>query len=372
MICNHCGCPNPAGRDYCQNCGQPFAPSAYPSPVVGSYPAPEPPAVQTLRRFGSSGLLLALAILFSVNSLLTGLGAVFTSSYTVNGHTYASTESVFSAAVSGLLGAAVPALFAAGFWILFANCKNPARPLRTGSFTLLKAMVIVQQVAGWLVAACLALFLFVLFVAALAGGLDQLEQSVRYGNFLSVSFAPHAAVPQLLARSGAEAEMLALMLLLAAYLILMLTLLIVFTFKLLRTIRALQYTVHTGKSSDDIPGSAAVFSYILAGVSALSALYGGWNIPTALIGAATYILLGLLLCRYKREMRWLMCCGDPVVTQGYFTCVYQPAFQPALSQQGFQSGPMPAQGGDITGYCAHCGGPLRENDRICAYCGWPR
>ena len=372
MICNNCGCFNPDGQGHCQSCGRPLAPPpVYPQPPAGPYLAPEPPAVQALRRFGGSGLLLALAILFSVHSLFAGISAIFNSSYAINGHTYASTQNIFSIAISGLLGAAVPALFAAGFWIFYANSKNHSKPLRDGGLKLLKVMVVIQQIAGWLLIACLGLILFCLFLLALMGELAGLEQNLRYGNFLSIRNSLAGVIPQLLSRDGAVAGAIVLLLLLL-FLISVLTLLIVFTFKLLRAIRSIQYTVQTGKPLDDSPGSAIVISYILAGVSALGVVCGGWYIPSALIGAAVYTLLGLLLSRYRSEMRWLMSSRDPAVAQGYFTYAYQPTFQPALTPQGFQPGAMPVEHGDIMGYCSRCGGPLWENDRICAYCGWPR
>ena len=371
MICNACGCPNPDGVDHCQSCGRPFARPVCPPPV-NAYFQKEPPAVQALRRTGGSNLLLVLAILYTANILVTAFIGIYNSAYSIGGHTYSATSSAYFAVFSGLIGAAVPALFAAGFWSVFASCKNRGRPVRTTGITILKVMVVVVQISAWFLAFCLLIALSFLFFLALAGELDQLEQSVNYSNLLSIRPPLLGAASWLMSQNGAVAMLFRLL-----FLALTITLKIIFTFKLLRVIRAVRYTLQTGKPSDDIPGGAIVFSYILAGLSFLSILNGGWTILSSLMGAAIYTLLGLLLARYRSEMRWLMGSGDPAVFQGYFTYVCPPALQavPAspvpVPVQSFQPGLMPPVAG-ISGYCRRCGGALRADDRICSYCGWPR
>ncbi|MCI8360626.1 MAG: hypothetical protein HFE86_04735 [Clostridiales bacterium] len=371
MICNVCGCPNPDGVDHCQSCGRPFARPVSPPPV-SAYFQKEPPAVQALRRTGGSNLLLVLAILYTVNILVTACIGIFNSAYSINGYTYSATSSAYLAVFSGLIGAIVPALFAAGFWAVFASCKNRGRPVRTTGITILKVMVVIEQISAWFLAFCLLVVLSVLFVLALAGELDQLERSINYSNLLSIRPPLLGAAPWLRAQDGAIALLFRLM-----FLVLTLTVKIILTFKLLRIIRAVRYTLQTGKPSDDIPGGAIVLSYIMAGLSLLSVLAGGWTILSSLVGAATYTLLGLLLARYRSEMRWLMGSGDPAVFQGYFTYVCPPALQAPLGSpapvpvQSVQPGLMLPSAG-ITGYCRRCGGALRPDDRICSYCGWPR
>ena len=220
------------------------------------------PAVNTLKTIGSSPLFLVVSILLSIAPVLT---------------------------IASQLG------------LRDNMCGN----VSTAGLTICKVLSIISLVCICIFAAILVLFMVILLIAGVAEAANDV-----YGYDASIAQAGIAVL-------------LVLFVILAA----VLALAVIYQVCVIKTINRIKATATTGVPDNRIPNFLVVMNYIEAAGMVLAGLANLFTTPIlglgSLVGAATLVIISIILTRYRSGMTLLM----------------YPPVQPVYPQQ-----PMPPQG----------------------------
>lgn len=320
MYCKNCGCQNDDSINFCQNCGVELQESAPIHSFNGEEPDLKPnekssprtatedtPLLAIVRKHFTSNLFLIIAVLFTVSagiSLLSGLSAPLNKTAVLSiiedaelpqefysRLPMAEIESFLEsrdfenllkfASAGNLTSAVMPTLLAVGFWLTFSGAKKNAPFISTSGITLIKVIKIIEFVFSVICCSVLILVCF-LFTPILSFFPDIFLPS-------SYSFLPIL---------GFALAILGITVLFA------LAVIIVYYVFLLKSIKSLKSTVN-GSASVKGMSFTMVICFIVGAVNALSAL-GFVLSPINFIAtgslAAAYIMLGLLISRFKTDI----------------------------------------------------------------------
>lgn len=335
MFCPNCGRELRDGEVCgCRNINQGYG-FPQPPPVCLA----EPPAVEALRKHGSSPLMLMLVLMMGVASLLylADIMAGDTQSY---GGVYD-----FSRVVSFLFSV----LICLGTFLFYASCRRPmGQRISTAGLTVIQVIYSISMSALWFV-------LLLLLLGLLGGGADLI-----YDMFYFFSLDQATA-------SGILVAMVTIALVIAVYSI------FYFVF-LMKTIGALKYTARTGMENRKVSMFIAVMCFISGGFSVFgSFLLGGiLSILSGLVHGTISILAGILLVQYRREM--ISLAVSRAVSSGNPTG--QPMGMPQqYTYNSFESSisgaNMPQAGAEQAGQivCRNCGASYPSENGYCPFCG---
>ena len=305
MICPKCGRNIPDGS---------VCPCSYNTPVLSSNPA-----VNTLKTIGSSPLFLVVSILLSIAPVLTIASQLGLRDNVWDLFYYAMQldldpslfypviDAASSMSVAGAVLSAVPAiLIAVAMWITYASCRDTQSVnVSTAGLTICKVLSIISLVCICILAAILVLFMVIFMIAGMAEAANDV-----YGYDASIAQAGIAVL-------------LVLFVILAA----VLALVIIYQVCVIKTINRIKATATTGVPDNRIPNFLVVMNYIEAASMVLAGLANLFTTPIlglgSLVGAATLVIISIILTRYRSGMTLLM----------------YPPVQPVYPQQ-----PMPPQG----------------------------
>lgn len=299
MNCPRCNSPLDDNAKFCVACGQKIEESTF----IGAPKTPleEPlrstnPALHIIKKLGSSPLYLALCILSVVSVVFTAIYALFSVSLGVDtvfdllnesgladyGNQFGPIlHSVGYAYTAALLVGLIPAvLHCIALWLTYASAKNnQSGGLQTTGLSIhiviLTIGTVLLALIALLVVACIGLVVFLCFT------LGEMEmETILFVVFVSA----------------------VLVFLLATY-----AFAILYTIFLLRSLHKVKQTALTGVPSDKISRFAAIVLIVLGAFSAVSAV-SSMDIllfVSSGVGAAMYIIGGILMLKYKDEMKKL-------------------------------------------------------------------
>ncbi len=326
MICRKCGAYVPEGK-FCPECGnpleqpaqqtvqqpvqQPVTPAyqpAYAQPGNYGRPLGSSSALDVVRKLAGSTTMLIAAIAVTVGTVLNVLGSITASKMLPQ--TFEQMMSVLeqngidtsqfgqiqdaiqsygrSGNVGGALISMIPtALVAAGIWMLYVSTRRGNWQTASGGLTLLKVMSVIA-----LVFICLAAVLCLILM-----------------------IASYALMASLISASGSSREALSIagpIFILAGVVFLLIFVVgILFQAKQIQTLNTVRGTVNSGVASDRVSTFVAVLLFILAvfeilGSLSLMGMSGIFSGLAGLCNAVAEICFGILIFRYRSEMRALM------------------------------------------------------------------
>lgn len=323
MICRNCGCENADSYKFCENCGAPLkaAPGAQREAYRENERQPEPEHFRADFIYGpgrvlaavkgalSSPLALTACILYSLYIVLYAAD-----SFTFNVSAYSDILNYYSLSVGTaytfqLYGTAVsiiPMLFIAiGLWITYAGAADKRYPgMPTSGLTMIKTITIIR-----LIFVCLIIIAvpFIVFVLLMLPDDWIYYDSRAYGGGME---GPGGSM--YVSGTGA-AVLIGILVLLLAFLILIIVLEIVYMAKCIRTAGTISRTIRTATASDKVSGFVAVMNFITAALVIFATFTMRDDILSLivnLLGAAIYIIFGVLIFSYRERIRRVM--PDPV------------------------------------------------------------
>lgn len=303
----------------CPNCGR-NVPDGMQCSCMSAAQYSSNPAVNVLKREGASTKFLVLAILLSVSAVLSIFSSSTTSNYLweeLYYNTYLDWDvyDAMSGVVSNIFAAIPAILIAVGLWMFYTSCRNVSHGgVSTSGLTIIKVLMIISMVF-----AC-----FAGFIILIAGFVLAFDPSFYYdyGSYYSSYY-----------NFGAGIIAVAVFVLAAV-----LALIIVYITRVIKIVNRVKRVATTGMPNNEISMFAVVFFYILAGFNVISAFSSLGNmyisplgILASLVSAAAFIVGGMVLTKYKREMTMLMY-SNPPVYPSYGQQPAQGAYAPPVQQ----------------------------------------
>lgn len=290
MICPRCGRNIPDGS---------VCPCSYGSPVLSSNPA-----VNALKTLGSSTLFLVAAILLTASPVLSVVGQMslrdsisdlifYAAQLDLDPSIlYPAMQSMESVSIVTAVFSCIPEiLIAVAMWITFTSSRNAqSGNVSTAGLTICKVLSIISLVGVCIGAAALLILLVVFLVA----GANELGNAMAY-DYYDASMA----------QAG-----IAVVVVLAIVLTAVLVLMIFYQVSVIKTINRIKATAVSGVPDNRVSNYLIVMNYILAVGSALGGLANLFTSPfiglAGLVGAATLIIISILLSKYRSAMSLLM------------------------------------------------------------------
>ncbi len=356
---------------YCSQCGKKLADGEVCAcKQQARQPAPQQApqtAMNVLKRTLSSGLFLAMVILFSVFVVFNVINAMTPTDYTdliaeleiilevdLSDFTdeflaYAEPDP-FASFLGALIGSAPYILISIGLWLLYISAKSKeTATIHTKGLTLTKVGTIIQ----------FSVLLFVIVVAVLVCIAVMVFVSSGNNGFAYGDYQYTLDDPNIVA-----VVCLFLMLILAGIAVFYVILLL----KALKTIKSVKQVATTGLPDDKISMFLIVILYIegvSSGISAIESLaFNGLGALSTLGLAVGTFFVAFTLNAYKREMKGL--CGK--INAG-MASVYQASIQPQATPQA-EEPLQPVQPQTITYIsCEQCGQQYSSSLEKCPKCG---
>ena len=328
MICPKCG------RDIPQGTVCPCSFEA-PGPILGAVPLSTNPAVNGIKRLGSSGLFLAIAILFSVSALFTILSSAAMGDVMMNLYYYGYSmgldvealgsliDAMYSTSIPrAILGSIPTILLAVAMWIHYGTCRSTkSGNISTAGLTICKVLRYISMIGKCLVTVMLVIVGVILVLFFVSGGLDSISSSL-YGG--SSSFYSGSSV---------EEVALAIVMVLGIFILFFsffMVLAITYQASIIRMINRTKISAQTGTPDNRVSGYLIAMNCIVAGLNILASFFALFTSPVSavatLANAVGLILASVLLSRYRKEM-------DAVI--------YPPAVQVIPVEPMYGQPPMP-------------------------------
>ena len=300
MYCNNCGSPCDDGAKFCSSCGAPVSAGNAPTPIntednayqkaeTPAYRAPEIPSApaktsaEIIKSIFSSPLFLTGTILQTLNLLLSVISSV-SGIPTLNilsssaAFPMLNTSSSVSTLVYILFFLIPSALVAAGLWISYGSAKNKeCESINTVGLSMIKVIMIIS-----LVLTC---------IIGLAMILVALSNAKNSNN--------HSLLP------AAIAVVIALV-----------VISILFFSRIVKSINNVKYSVSTKTASPEVSAFVAVIMFLFASITIMFFLLRVVHINvlsliSTLISAATLIIFGILVFKYRHRMVTLKLAEEP-------------------------------------------------------------
>ena len=292
------------------------------------------PVVATMKRLGRSSLFLWICILqtaaagFALLSSLVGLIGL-PSLLDLNGLEYA--------AASSLLSCVVPALFAMGLWMIRHTCKSDVSPfVTTGGLKTVKVLVTISLVLLYIVAGLIPLAILGMFALGSAVT-DIFSDPSIYGEFNEEFLDEFSDIPSFSMENVAGGIFLGAFVTVLVIVLAVLVFSIVYYHSLRRGVTTLLENAEGILTDRSFPMFAIVTFYIVGACSAFSALSSLFLLPLAGLASAAsataYILGGVLMGRYRKEMEGLRIMSAQVVPSTPFVPAEQPVAPAPVAEQ---------------------------------------
>ena len=383
---------------------QTFTPPVAPPPVMPPVCAVNP-VVGAIKRLGRSPLFLCLCIFQTVAAGLTLIASLdlFSNNYGVFSDLLEDMEGLELSADSGLLSFVFPALFALGLWLIRAACKNNGSPfVTTGGLKTVKVLVTIQLVFMYIVAGCIPLFLLGVF--ALGGALgDVFSDPSFYGEFDEEFLDEFSGTYSFSVDECVSTGLISILAVVLLVVLAVLVYMIIYYHSLRRGVTTLIENAEGILTDRSFSMFTIVTFYIMGSFAAFSALTSLVIMPVAALSsgamAVAYILGGVLMGRYRKEMEHLRMASagqvppppfemgqPPFVPQPQPAPVPQPEFVPApvpvaepasVADPVPVADPAPAQEPIVQStvlgveFCSECGRKRGEDEKFCPGCGKP-
>ncbi len=291
----------------CPNCGREIPDGTIcPCTLEAPPPLSDNPAVNAMKTVGSSGLFLALAILFSASALLAVFSSAGINDSLSNILYYAYSMGVdmnsinymmdmmHSTTIVNAVISSIPAILTAvAAWIHYGTCRNiQSGNISTAGLTIYKVLAYIN-----LIGLCLATFfvvaiavIVIIMVAGSSFPVDSLFGASAY------------------AASGQEVRLSLILIfgIFAAFFAFFMALAIAYQASIIRTINRAKIIAATGLADARVSGYLIGMNYVLAVISVIFALTSLALAPlsaiASLVAAADRILAAVLLSRYRKAM----------------------------------------------------------------------
>lgn len=304
MICPKCGRDIPEGT---------VCPCSFeaPGPIPGAVPLSTNPAVNVIKRLGSSGLFLAIAILFSVSALFTILSSAAMGDVMMNLYYYGYSmgldvetlgsliDAMYSTSIPrAILGSIPTILLAVAMWIHYGTCRSTkSGNISTAGLTICKVLRYISMIGMCLATVMLVIVGVILVLFFVSGGVDSMSSSL-YGG--SSSFYGSSSV---------EEVALGILMVLGIFILFFsffMVLAITYQASIIRMINRTKISAQTGTPDNRVSGYLIAMNCIVAGLNILTSLFVLFTSPVSavatLANAVGLILTSVLLSRYRKEM----------------------------------------------------------------------
>lgn len=353
---------------FCSKCGKPLENGAVCS---CQQPASTTPALAVLKKALSSGLFLAVAILYTLvilfNLVYTMIPRDYTDmleqyeglyteeeiQYVIDTFQYdigMDLEHMSTFNIGTLIGMIPSILVCIGLWMLYVNAKaTDGRPMRTTGLTLFKTSTIIT-----LVCMCVLLGLLIVVFILVFALLGVAGESIAGADTMD---------------AAAMSVVLAVFVVCLIVLVAVMIFLIFYYVKALKTFKAVKYTMLTGQPNDQVSMFLIVMMFIGAGFSALSGLTSLIMDPFSgliVLADAVFICLGAYwLVDYRKQMKVLIYNQQPNPVFAQPSYPQQP--QQTYQQQIYQAS-QPSYTITYT-TCENCGQQYPSGSTTCPKCG---
>ena len=292
------------------------------------------PVVAAMKRLGRSSLFLWICILqtaaagFTLLSSLVGFIG-FTSLLDLDGLEYT--------AGGNFLSFVVPALFAMGLWMIRHTCKSDVSPfVTTGGLKTVKVLITISLVLLYIVAGFIPLFLLGMLALGSAAS-DIFSDPSIYGEFNEEFLDEFSDIPSFSLEGAAEGVLLFSLLFVVVIVLAVLVYAIIYYHSLRRGVTTLLENAEGILTDRSFPMFAIVSFYILGACGAFSALSSLFLMPivglASAASATAYILGGVLMGRYRKEMEGLRIMSAQVVPSDPFVPNQQPVAPAPVAEQ---------------------------------------
>ncbi len=288
MFCKNCGAQMDDTDKVCASCGTPVGGDSAPAPT----PAPAPARVKTPPvggplesaranpLFFAAVICLSVVAFFQLIGMIQGVGVVDTLASMGAGSLGTMTVLV------SLIALAITGVIVAGLWLAWVSGLDGAKAhLMPLGLKMIWAGVLAQLIY---LSILLGLAEIVLLIGAVAGG--------SYANSWESQFYGYSA-----AASSATGIMILAFILVAAIMALM----IIYYVKVLKTVKEAQTSVATGKLAGVPSMFVVVLTFVVAGLSLLGLLFGGFgnamSALNSLAGIGANVLFGIVMLQFRNE-----------------------------------------------------------------------
>ncbi len=352
------------------------------------------PVVGAMKRLGRTPLFLWICILQTAAAglaLLSSLGASIgiASLLELDGLEYT--------AGSSLLSCVLPGLFAMGLWLIRHTCRSDVSPfVTTGGLKTIKVLVTISLVVLYIVAGCIPLLLLgALALGSVATDIFS-DPSVfgEFGEFEEEFLDEFSDMPSYYLEDMLEGGLL-FGLVVVVVVLAVLVFGIIYYHSLRRGVTALMENAEGILTDRSFPMFSIVTFYIVGGCGAISALTSLFVLPLAGLASAAsataYILGGVLMGRYRKEMEQLRYFSSvapavpfvpaqqpvPVAVSVCETVPAQPPVEVA-PVSSVEAAPVPVEQSveqpiaePAPAFCSACGRKRGEDEKFCPACGKP-
>lgn len=328
----------------CPNCGRDIPDGSVCPCTLQPTPLSDNPALNTVKTIGSSPLFLVMVIFLSLSTLFTIFSSAGLNDTIYNLYYYAystgldldTIESILnmmrSTSVARAIFSSVPAiLVAVAMWLHFITCRNrQSGNISTAGLTICKVITYITMIAQCLIALLVTGVCAIMIVVFLS---QELPLSTFFGY------------------DADEAVMIIVVCvaLFLAFFLFFMILAITYQASIIRMINRTKQVSESGIADERVSGYLIGMTYFTAiccvfvGFSSLFASpLGGIS---ALCRGVAYILIAVLLSRYRKEMNAVLYPPvQPVGTMPGYGYAPQNAYTPQPTQAPYPDQPGPADG----------------------------
>lgn len=350
------------------------------------------PVVGAIKRLGRSPLFLCICIFQTIAAGLTLLSSVG-----MMGSPLMDFEGMELVADSSLLSFVFPALFAMGLWLIRHACKSDVSPfVTTGGLKTVKVLVTIQLVFMYIVAGCIPVFLLGMLALGSAAS-DIFSDPSVYGEFDEEFLDEFSGTYSFSVDEFVSTGLISILVIALVIVLAVLVYFIIYYHSLRRGVTTLMENAEGILTDRSFSMFTIVTFFIAGGCGAFSALSSLALLPLAGLAsgvmATVYILGGVFMCRYRKEMEQLRFMSSHMAPAAPFVPEAQPAPQPAPAYETVppqvQVAPVPAV--DVSPvaepvadpipepqpvpvaceFCSECGRKRGEGEKFCPGCGKP-
>lgn len=357
------------------------------------------PVVGAIKRLGRSPLFLCICIFQTIAAGLTLIASLglFSNNYGVFSDLLEDMEGLEISADSGLLSFVFPALFAMGLWLIRHACKSDVSPfVTTGGLKTVKVLVTIQLVFMYIVAGCIPVFLLGMLALGSAAS-DIFSDPSVYGEFDEEFLDEFSGTYSFSMDEFVSTGLISILAVVLLVVLAVLVYMIIYYHSLRRGVTTLMENAEGILTDRSFSMFTIVTFYIMGSFAAFSALTSLVIMPVAALSsgamAVAYILGGVFMCRYRKEMEQLRFMSSHIAPAAAFVPAEQPAPQPAPAYETVppqvQVAPVPAV--DVSPvaepvaepipapqpvpvaceFCSECGRKRGEGEKFCPGCGKP-
>lgn len=307
-ICN-CGYQNQDADKFCRQCGSPLpeataqtAQQVPPMPEQQMTPTPPNPfpMLSALKEKGGSVAFLIATILFTLSLVLTIVNAFniqesfyqMVATYSAFGMVdmsefYEIVNQMTPVIIGIILLFSIPTVvICIGLWCIYGTCKKSGNePLKTGGFTAIQVISVLQLIGTILGFIFVILSFVIVFAAAASEGLS-ISQLIREASAMGdLGYGQASDIAGIIA--GAIGLVVVIM-------IVTMVLSIVYQVKIITSLSCAKKIIVTGKTEKNVSAFVGVFMIIGGITNIISGLFSGFDLQTMIAGIASILFATLI------------------------------------------------------------------------------